>query len=53
MKSKCRKKSDEIFMDCGSNDDAVYAQARQIKQLEIKIFYLKVLFAVAERARQS
>lgn len=32
MRSNCKKKSDEIFMDCGSNDDAVYAQARQIKQ---------------------
>lgn len=32
MRSNCKKKSDEIFVDCGSNDDAVYAQARQIKQ---------------------
>lgn len=30
--NKCKKKSDELYMDCGSNDDAVYAQACRIKQ---------------------
>lgn len=32
MRSKCKKKSDELFMDCGRNDDAVYAQACYMKQ---------------------
>lgn len=35
-RSKCNMKSDEVFMDCGSNDVAVYSQACLIKQYEIK-----------------
>ena len=48
LRSKCKKKSDELFMDCGSNDVTVYAQACHIKHRKITIPYLKMLIAVSE-----
>lgn len=53
LRSKCKKKSEELFTDFGSNDGMVYAQACHIKHRKITILYLKMLIAVLERARQS